>query len=215
MGEHRRPTEITTRGSRVRILIAEDDAVSRKILEAKLAKWGYSVVVTCDGNQAWHFLKQQDAPELAILDWMMPGMDGPEVCRMLRTLSKPDPTYVLLLTARDRREDILEGLQAGADDYVIKPFDPDELQARVQVGVRIVSLQRALAERVRELEAALSQVKRLQGLLPICSYCKKIRNDQNYWQQVDGYLSEHSGARFTHGICPECFEKISRQVDST
>jgi len=199
----------------VRILIAEDDAVSRKILEAKLAKWGYSVVATCDGNEAWHFLKQQDAPELAILDWMMPGMDGPEVCRMLRTLSKPDPTYVLLLTARDRREDILEGLQAGADDYVIKPFDPDELQARVQVGVRIVSLQRALAERVRELEAALSQVKRLQGLLPICSYCKKIRNDQNYWQQVDGYLSEHSGARFTHGICPECFEKISRQVDST
>ena len=118
------------------------------------------------------------------------------------------PVYIILLTALGGRQNIIQGLQAGADDYITKPFDREELRARLEVGRRIVELQRSLAERVQQLEDALARVKQLQGLVPICSYCKKIRNDQNFWQQVDTYVSEHSEAQFSHGICPECYEKI-------
>jgi DNA-binding response OmpR family regulator len=194
----------------VRILIAEDDAVSRHLLEATLAKWGYEVVSTTDGIQAFDALKQPDAPSLAVLDWMMPGMDGAEVCRRARSLGTDRLLYIILLTAKGRKEDIVQGLTAGADDYIIKPFDRSELKARISVGERILRLQAELAARVKELELALANVKLLQGLLPICCYCKKIRNDQNYWQQVDTYIADHSEAQFTHGICPECREKIVR-----
>jgi phosphoserine phosphatase RsbU/P len=192
----------------VKVLIAEDDMVSRRLLEATLVKWGYEVVVTCDGTAAWDVLQSADAPPLAILDWMMPGMDGTEVCRKVRRTPSPTPPYLMLLTAKGRREDIVKGLRSGADDYVTKPFDREELRARVQVGMRIVELQQSLAERVKALEEALTRVKQLQGLLPICSYCKKIRDDQNYWQQVESYISEHSEAQFSHSICPECYERL-------
>ena len=199
----------------MRILIAEDDSVSRRLLQALLHKWGYEVVVCADGTVAWEALQKPDAPTLAILDWMMPGIDGVDICQRLRALSRPFPTYTILLTAKDRKEDIVTGLQAGADDYVVKPFDRDELQARVQVGWRVTALQNALAQRVHELEAALARVKQLHGLLPICSYCKKVRNDQNYWQQVESYVAEHSEAQFSHGICPECYQKhLKPQLDS-
>jgi DNA-binding response OmpR family regulator len=189
----------------MKILVAEDQAVSRHILEASLRKWGYEVVGAPDGTVAWEILQVKDGPPLAILDWLMPGMDGTEVCRRLRATPETRAIYVILLTARSGREDVIHGLEAGADDYVTKPFDKDELRARVQVGARVVELQAALAQRVEQLEEALSRVKQLQGLLPICSYCKKIRNDRNYWQQVEGYISDHSEAQFSHGICPECY----------
>jgi DNA-binding response OmpR family regulator len=192
----------------VRILIAEDDVVSRHLLETTLTKWGYEVISTTDGLQALGVMSQLDAPSLAVLDWMMPGMDGAEVCRRARSLGTDRLLYIILLTAKGRKEDIVQGLTAGADDYIIKPFDRSELKARINVGERILRLQAELAARVKELELALANVKLLQGLLPICCYCKKIRNDQNYWQQVDTYISDHSEAQFTHGICPECREKI-------
>ena len=192
----------------MRILIAEDDAVSRRVLEATLLKWNYEVVVTTDGPQALEALKKPDAPSLALLDWMMPGMDGSEVCRQVRQTIGDRLLYVLLLTAKGSKDDIVEGLNAGADDYIVKPFDRAELQARLDVGQRILRLQTELAARVKELELALSKVKQLQGLLPICCYCKKIRDDQNYWRQVEGYVAEHSEAQFTHAICPSCREKI-------
>ena len=110
--------------------------------------------------------------------------------------------YVILLTARDARADVVAGLDAGADDYLIKPFDLEELRARVQVGRRLVALQDRLADRVAELQEALTKVKQLNGLLPICAYCKRIRTDQNYWEQVEHYVAEHSEAQFSHGICP-------------
>ena len=192
----------------MRILIAEDDAVSRRVLEATLVKWDYEVVVTTDGQQALEALKKPDAPSLAVLDWMMPGLDGSEVCRQVRQTIGDRLLYVLLLTAKGGKDDIVHGLNAGADDYIVKPFDRAELKARLDVGQRILRLQTELAERVKELELALSKVKLLQGLLPICCYCKKIRDDQNYWRQVEGYVAEHSEAQFTHAICPSCREKI-------
>jgi DNA-binding response OmpR family regulator len=192
----------------LRILIAEDDPISRRLLEATMQRWGYSTLIAGDGEEAWHLLQCQDSPMLAILDWMMPGMDGVEVCQRARSRDKAHPLYIILLTARGQREDIIAGFRSGADDYLTKPFDQEELRARLQVGVRIIELQQSLAERVKELEEALSKVKQLQGLLPICSYCKKIRTDQNYWQQVETYLGQHSEARFSHSICPDCYEKI-------
>lgn len=192
----------------MRILIAEDDVVSRRMLEATLQKWGYEVVAVADGLAASQALEGEDPPHLAILDWMMPDMDGIEVCRKVRELSRAPQTYLILLTARGSSEDVVRGLEAGANDYVTKPFDREELRARVQVGMRVVELQANLAERVLELEEALARVKQLQGLLPICSYCKKIRDDRNYWRQVESYVSEHSEAVFSHGICPECYDKF-------
>jgi DNA-binding response OmpR family regulator len=192
----------------MKILIAEDDPVTCRMLEITLAKAGYDVIVARDGEEAWRVLESADSPKLAVLDWMMPGMDGLEVCRRVRQRSVAVPVQILLLTARDSKEDIVAGLQAGADDYLVKPFDPEELRARVAVGARIVELATNLAERVKELEEALTRVKQLQGLLPICSYCKKIRDDKNYWNEVETYVGHHAEVQFSHGICPECYDKF-------
>jgi len=192
----------------VRILIAEDDRVSRRLLEVWLVRWGYEVVSTQDGAQAWEVLQQPDAPQLAVLDWMMPTLSGPEVCQLVRNHPTSQACHIVLLTARHAREDIIAGLESGANDYITKPFDFEELRARLKVGQRIVELQNSLAERVRELGAALAQVRQLQGLLPICLYCKRIRDDSNYWQQVEQYIMDRSEARFSHGICPDCYEKV-------
>ena len=192
----------------MRILIAEDDPVSRRVLDLRLQAWGHEVVMTKDGEEAWAALQRNDAPRLVILDWMMPGADGIEVCRRLRQRQSTTPPYIILLTAKSSKEDVVIGLDAGANDYIIKPFDLQELRARIQVGATVVELQQRLAERVIELEEALAQVKRLQGIVPICSYCKHVRNDQNYWQQVESYVSAHSEARFSHSVCPDCYEAV-------
>jgi DNA-binding response OmpR family regulator len=204
----------------VQILIAEDDLVSRRALEATLRKWGYQVRAVPDGAAAWEALQQANAPKLAILDWMMPKMDGVELCRRVRAEPRSETTYLILLTAKGTKEDLVAGLGGGADDYLVKPFNREELKARVQVGLRVVNLQTRLGDRVRELEAALSRVKQLQGLLPICSYCKKIRNDGNYWQQIDAYFADHADAQFSHGICPACYEtvvqpELRRHIDAS
>jgi DNA-binding response OmpR family regulator len=191
----------------MKILIAEDDLVSRRVLKGTLEGWGHDVVATCDGHAAWQALQGEGAPKLAILDWMMPELDGPEVCRRLSACRVQEPTYVILLTAKDATADIVEGLDAGANDYITKPFDRKELQARLRVGQRVVELQGHLATRVRELEEALTEVKQLQTLLPICCYCKKVRDDNNYWQQVETYFVDHSDVRFSHGICPDCLAR--------
>jgi DNA-binding response OmpR family regulator len=190
----------------MKVLIAEDEAVSRRSLERTLASWGYDVVLAVDGDEAWRVLSAPEAPQLVVLDWVMPGLDGPEVCRRVRAEASRSPAYIIMLTARSDRADLVAGLQAGADDYVVKPFDRSELRARLQVGARVVQLQLSLADRVRDLEEALSRVKQLQGLLPICAYCKKVRDDQNYWQQVEQYVTDRSEARFSHSICPSCYD---------
>jgi len=198
----------------MRVLIAEDDATSRRLLESMLKKWGYDVVVTCDGKEAWAALEADNSPRLVILDWMMPGIDGVELCRLIRRTHTLSPPYIILLTVRDRKEDIVTGLEAGGNDYVTKPFNGNELRARIEVGQRVVGLQSALAGKVRELEQALAHVKTLQGLLPICMHCHKIRDDQDSWQKLEEYISEHSEADFSHSICPECFARYYSEDDS-
>jgi DNA-binding response OmpR family regulator len=192
----------------MKVLIADDDLVTRRLLETTLKSWGFGVTSASDGAEALRIIQAVPAPAIALLDWQMPGKDGPEICRSVRAMSQTVPVYIILLTTLHSPQKIVEGLHAGADDYVTKPFNRDELRARLEVGRRIVELQLSLAARVQQLEDALTRVKQLQGLVPICSYCKKIRNDKNFWQQVEAYVSEHSEAKFSHGICPDCYENI-------
>ena len=189
------------------ILIADDDAVGRAILTAYLDRLGFEVLTATDGDEAWSVLQSETAPRIAVLDWMMPGLDGVDICRRLRDRTSGPGMYVIMLTSRDRQADLVEALEAGADDYVTKPFQPAELAARIRVGQRVVSLQRKLEDRVRELEENLAKVRELQMLLPICSYCRQIRDDQDYWQSIEQYFARHSDVRFSHGICPNCMEK--------
>jgi len=195
----------------MRILIAEDEPVSRRLLQKTLEQWGYDVVICEDGTSAWNALQEPDAPAVAVLDWMMPGMDGPEICRGVRESGAQRQPYLMLLTSRTRMQDVVAGLKAGADDYLTKPVDREELEARLSVAARVVQLQQRLADRVSELEEAISRVRQLQGLLPICAYCKRIRDDQNYWNQVESYIAEHLDVRFSHGICPSCLETVLKE----
>jgi signal transduction histidine kinase len=148
----------------MRILIAEDNRFYRSMLEATLREWGYEVVATGDGEEAWQVLREKEAPPLAILDWVMPGLDGVALCRKVRSLARAQPTYLIMLTAKDGKENVIAGLEAGADDYIQKPFNREELRARLQVGLRIVGLQSSLADRVAELEAALSGAQKMEAI---------------------------------------------------
>ena len=197
----------------MRALVADDDRVTAEILSRTLKRWDFDVATVGDGARALAYLRAATVPTLAILDWMMPELDGPEVCRRVRRDLPLANMYLVLLTARESPGDLVMGLDAGADDYITKPFDAEELRARVQVGVRVLALQERLAERVAELQAALVNVKQLHGLLPICSYCKRIRGDDQYWQQVEGYIAAHSDAQFSHGICPTCYAAVSAELD--
>jgi PleD family two-component response regulator len=194
-----------------RVLLAEDDPLECRVIADTLKKWQLDVTVCDTGSEAWNELQKDRRPLLAILDWMMPALTGVELCRMARNDGRTQALYLILLTARDRSDDIVEGLEAGANDYIIKPFDQKELRARVDVGLRVLKLETALARRIQQLENALAQVEQLEGLLPICAYCKKVRSDNDYWQQVDHYLAAHSKVRFSHGICPECYRKIVKE----
>ncbi len=198
----------------MKILIAEDDSTSRLLLEYTLTKWEYDVVSVENGAQAWEVLQGDDPPKLAILDWMMPEVDGMELCQRIRTDEDLKGLYIIMLTAKVAHGDIVSGLESGADDYITKPFNRAELHARVNVGLRVVSLQHALTDRVEELQNALDQIKTLKGIIPICSYCKKIRDDQNYWLQVESYIAQNSEAEFSHGVCPDCYVKhVQPQLD--
>jgi DNA-binding response OmpR family regulator len=185
----------------MRILIADDERTSTLMLSRSLERWGFEVTVVADGTSAWDQIVSKDPPALAIIDWMMPGLDGIELCRRVRAAALETPVYLILLTSRNSRADLVAGLEAGADDYLTKPFDPDELRARIHVGQRTLAL--------------IANIKRLSGLLPICSYCKRIRSDQNYWEQVESYIAEHTDAQFSHGICPSCLEKAMKDLDAT
>lgn len=165
-----------------------------------------------NGEEAWDFIRHNRV-DIALLDWKMPKLEGVEVCRRARAIpSNNGYLYIILLTANDTIEDVVEGLNAGADDYLRKPYDSDELRSRIAVGERIIKLERTLAANIVELQDALNSIKILKGLLPICMYCKKIRDDGDYWHQIESYIHEHTEAGFTHSICPDCREKIVKPM---
>ncbi len=190
------------------ILLAEDEEHSRRILAHYLTVWGYHVVEARDGIEAASLIVGEDAPSIALLDWMMPGMEGVEVCSYLRQQPDRPYTYVILLTAKADKQEVAAGLEAGADDYVVKPCDLSELRARLRVGERMVGLERALASQVVRLRETLEHVRQLKELIPICAWCKRVRDDEDYWHNIEEYLHLETGSDFTHGICPHCLENM-------
>ncbi|NUM54125.1 MAG: response regulator transcription factor [Candidatus Hydrogenedentes bacterium] len=191
----------------MRILVADDDNTSRIALTAVLKRLGHDVTSAADGDEAWAVLQKPDSPKLAVLDWMMPGLTGVQVCENVRKAIGISSKYLILLTARADKGDIIEGLDSGANDYVTKPFDEGELVARIRVGERVLDLEQQLRNRVTELEEAMEHIKFLQGILPICMFCHRIRDDEESWRRIEDYLSEHTDVQLSHGLCPSCFEK--------
>lgn len=182
----------------MKILVVDDDARMRFLLQTTLGRMGHAVAVTKDGVEALTVFARCHVP-LIISDMMMPEMDGLDLCRRIRKANRSQYTYIILLTAVDGKSGYLDGMKAGADDFITKPFDEDVLAARIAVAERILKLQ--------------SQVKQLAGLLPICALCKKVRDDQNYWHQVESFIAQHTDATFTHSYCPDCFQRLSNEIE--
>lgn len=192
----------------MRILLADDDLPTLHVLERLVRRAGHEPVAVADGDAAWAAFRDTPDLEVVVTDWGMPGRSGLELCRAIRAAADRSWAYVVLLTGRTEKADVVEGIEAGADDFVSKPFDPDVLRARFHAADRVLTLERRLRDRVHELEAALSEVKVLRGLLPICMYCKRVRDEAEAWRALDEYVAAHSDAAFSHGVCPHCYEKI-------
>jgi phosphoserine phosphatase RsbU/P len=173
----------------MKVLVAEDDSVSSLVLATRLRKMGHEVITAENGKEAW-FSFVRSHPRLVITDWMMPHMDGLELCRKIRGEGRALYTYIILLTALGGKENFIEGMNAGADDFLTKPAEPETLTARMRVAERVLALQ--------------AEVNQLEDLLPICAYCKRIRDDANEWQGIEEYMSERTEASFEHELCPDC-----------
>jgi phosphoserine phosphatase RsbU/P len=180
--------------SRVKILAVEDDAVSRAVLRQALRRLGHDVIEAKDGEAAWDVLHREGV-RVVVSDWTMPRSDGLDLCRKIRARVGADYMYFILLTSRDAtQENQTAAADAGIDDFLTKPLDLTELWTRLRVAERILRY--------------TTQVRQLEEMLPICSYCKKIRDDRNYWQQLEGYISERTGSDFSHSVCPDCYQRI-------
>ena len=178
----------------MKILAVEDDAVARAVLRKALHRLKHEVVEATDGEVAWERL-QAEPVRVVVSDWMMPNSDGLDLCRRIRGRAGQDYIYFILLTSRDATEENQRaGADAGVDDFLTKPLDLAELWMRLRVAERILGYTK--------------QVRQLEELLPICSYCKKIRDDRNYWQQMEGYINERTGSEFSHSVCPDCYQRV-------
>ncbi len=199
----------------MKLLIADDDVFFRRLLERMLED-DYELVSVKDGEQAWEYLQSPDSPRLAVLDWVMPKLTGPQLCRRVRESRRLDSIYLIILTAKNDTASLVSALQAGADDYVTKPFEPNELHARIRVGARVVELQNKLTTQIAQLENTLARVEQLQSLLPICPTCRVARTDTHYKDAIDAYIREHSDT-FVHGYCPSCVmrgtDPLPREID--
>jgi sigma-B regulation protein RsbU (phosphoserine phosphatase) len=183
----------------MKILIAEDDPVASKILRLTLEQVGHEAVVVPNGAAAWEqFLREPVA--VVVSDWMMPELDGLQLCRRIRERVDRDYTYFILLTANHaRRENLAQAMEAGIDDFLQKPLDREAIWMRLRVAERILGFTR--------------QIRQLGELLPICAFCKKIRDDGTYWTQFESYIQEHTGSHFSHGVCPDCFDQQIQELD--
>jgi phosphoserine phosphatase RsbU/P len=198
----------------MRILIAEDDPLTLGLLTELVRKWDYETISVNNGDIAWENLRRDDRPLILLADWQIPGMHGDDLCRLARTRLPAKPLHIILTTGTQLTvESKVRALAAGADDYLLKPYDPRELLARLHVGERALSLQVELRTRVVELEKALTEAKQLQGLLPICSECKRIRDPENRWHTIENYLAARTGATFTHSLCPKCLDEEMKEVE--
>jgi DNA-binding response OmpR family regulator len=198
----------------MRVLIAEDDPLTLGLLTELVRKWDYATISVNNGDDALEKLGDDNEPLILLADWQIPGVHGDELCQLARTRLTDKPLHIILTTATQLTvESKVRALAAGADDYLLKPYDPRELLARLHVGERALGLQVELRKRVDELEAALIQVKRLEGLLPICGDCKRIRDHQDHWQTIENYLAARTDAKFTHSVCPICLEERMKEVE--
>ncbi len=195
------------------VLIVDDDRDTINLLKRYLGNRGFGVLTAHNGSEAFEILHKNDV-RLVVTDRKMPVMNGLDLCQKIRTSDFSEYVYVILLTVCGKKDEIVTGIKAGADDYLIKPFNSEELKVRIDSGLRVLSLDNSLREKVTEerrlageLRDALDQVKRLSGLLPVCATCKSIRDDKGYWNEITTYICEHSEADFTHSICPECAER--------
>jgi len=207
------PALPNSRSSATRVLVAEDHEQTRMALVFLLKRHGYDVTVVNDGQAAFERLIGPNPPQIAVLDWEMPHLDGLHVCRAVRTFPSAhyNYTYIVMVTARDQENDALAAFAAGVDDFLSKPVDVGELLARLRCGERVLELEGRCQERIAELEKTLEEVRQLKRLLPICMYCKKIRDDGDYWQEIEKYIRDETGTVFSHGICPCCMKTVIRQ----
>lgn len=189
------------------ILIAEDEFTTRMMVQVSLESWGYGVLDACDGKEAIALFQRGERPRIVILDWEMPSVDGLEACQRLKELNPEDPPYVILLTARDSQKDILTGFDAGADDYITKPFSSEELRARVRVAERLVRTQDMLNASVTELKTVLNQLEALQGNVLVCQECSRIEKEEDgSWHDLTTLVGSGGGSRFVSVVCPACKE---------
>lgn len=177
----------------MRMLIIEDDGASRAILSAQLQKLGHEVLEAENGARGLE-VYERERPVVVITDWLMPEMSGPELCSRIRSINRLEYTYLIILTALEHKGAYVEGLNAGADDFIVKPADSAQLTVRLRVADRILSLQ--------------GEMRQLERLLPICPKCKRIHANGERWEPVERYITERSEAHFSHGICPECYRDI-------
>ena len=181
------------------ILVVDDQPANLKVLLSFLQAHNFQIYIADNGLRALKILSKV-CPDLILLDVMMPDIDGFETCRRIKMNQHLEQVPVVFITSLDSVEDKMAGFAAGGVDYITKPFQQAEVLARVKTHIM-------LRKREQELQQALAEIKTLTGILPICSYCKKIRSDEGYWQQVEEYISKHSSAMFSHGLCPECYQK--------
>jgi phosphoserine phosphatase RsbU/P len=196
----------------MRILVTDDSMTVREVLKLKLEEVGYEIIQAANGMEALTILQKDDPPRLAIVDWEMPVLNGVDLCERVRALKFEHYIYLIILTSRESKKDVTRGLQAGADDFIIKPPDDEELLCRVRTGERIVRLESTLATKIHDLEESLANVKSLQRLLPICMQCRRVRDKDRIWRAAEDYLKRYSGAVFSHGLCEECLKNIYPNV---
>lgn len=177
----------------MKILLVDDDPIAGAVLDALLKQLGHEAVMCSDGKVAWE--QFQNAPRrLVISDWMMPGLNGLDLCRRIRAHHSDYTYFILLSNLTSSGGNLAQAMQAGVDDFLSKPVNQDELTARLFVAERILNY--------------ATQVRQLQEIVPICGYCKKMRDDRNYWSQVEEYLSKQTGTSFSHGVCPDCYDRV-------